>query len=157
MTKTVDDDTPTQNQQVVFTITVANNGTIGATGVEVTDLLPAGLTFVSATPSLGTYVQGTGIWTVGAIAAGADETLTITATATGSGTLTIRGERRSEARNEQSGYSRVERSHGTFHRRFALPDTANAEGITASGQHGVLAISIPKRPEVKARRINVNA
>ena len=73
------------------------------------------------------------------------------------GVLTIRGERKSEARNEQSGYSRVERSHGVFYRRFALPDTANAEGITASGKHGVLEIAIPKRPEVKARRINVNA
>ena len=73
------------------------------------------------------------------------------------GMLTIRGERKSEARNEGSGYSRVERSHGVFYRRFALPDTANAEGITASGRHGVLEIAIPKRPEVKARRINVNA
>ena len=73
------------------------------------------------------------------------------------GMLTIRGERNSEARNEGSGYSRVERSHGVFYRRFALPDTANAEGITASGKHGVLEIAIPKRPEVKARRINVNA
>ena len=73
------------------------------------------------------------------------------------GMLTIRGERKSESRNEQSGYTRVERSHGVFYRRFALPDTANPEGITASGKHGVLEITIPKRPEVKARRINVNA
>ena len=73
------------------------------------------------------------------------------------GVLSIRGERRSESRAENSGYTRVERSHGVFYRRFALPDTADPEGITASGKHGVLEIAIPKRPEVKARRINVNA
>lgn len=73
------------------------------------------------------------------------------------GVLSIRGERRSEARSENSGYTRVERSHGVFYRRFALPDTANPEGISAKGRHGVLEIAIPKRPEVKARRISVNA
>ena len=72
------------------------------------------------------------------------------------GVLTIRGERRHESSSEKSGYTRVERSHGVFHRRFALPDTADAEGITATGRHGVLEIAIPKRPEVKARRISVN-
>ena len=73
------------------------------------------------------------------------------------GVLSIRGERKSELRSENSGYTRVERSHGVFYRRFALPDTANPEGISAKGRHGVLEIAIPKRPEVKARRINVNA
>ncbi|HVF35154.1 MAG TPA: Hsp20/alpha crystallin family protein [Candidatus Saccharimonadia bacterium] len=73
------------------------------------------------------------------------------------GVLSIRGERKSGMRPENAGYTRVERAHGTFYRRFALPDTANPEGITAKGSHGVLEIAIPKRPEVKARRINVNA
>ena len=88
LTKSANDNTLNLNQQVVFTITVTNTGTIGATGVVVEDLLPAGLTFVSSTPSQGSYVSGTGVWTVGAIGIGGNATLAITATATGNGAVT---------------------------------------------------------------------
>ncbi|HEU0152960.1 MAG TPA: Hsp20/alpha crystallin family protein [Arenimonas sp.] len=71
------------------------------------------------------------------------------------GILSIKGERQTESVTEGDRYSRVERAHGVFYRRFALPDSANPEGITASGKHGVLAISIPKRPETTPRRIQV--
>ena len=79
--KTVDNATPNQGTNVVFTITATNNGPSNATGVHVTDLLPVGLTFVSA--SSGTYTPGTGIWIVGNVASGGSSTLTITATVTG--------------------------------------------------------------------------
>ncbi|MEL1266198.1 Hsp20/alpha crystallin family protein [Pseudoxanthomonas putridarboris] len=71
------------------------------------------------------------------------------------GILTLRGERVSEKKDEGSRHSRVERVHGTFYRRFALPDSANPDGITASGKHGVLRIDIPKKPETTPRRIQV--
>ena len=71
------------------------------------------------------------------------------------GILTIKGERRLEERGEGQRFSRMERAHGVFHRRFALPDSANADGIAASGRNGVLEISIPKRPEQTPRRIQV--
>src|SRR5688572_2818770 len=71
------------------------------------------------------------------------------------GILSIKGERTTESASEGKGYSRVERAHGTFYRRFSLPDSANPEGITATGKHGVLEISIPKRPETTPRRIQV--
>lgn len=71
------------------------------------------------------------------------------------GVLTIKGERRSEERMETESFSRIERRHGSFHRRFALPDSADPDGITASGQNGVLQIVIPKRPETTPRRIQV--
>jgi HSP20 family protein len=71
------------------------------------------------------------------------------------GILTLRGERRIESRDEGQRYSRVERAHGVFYRRFALPDSANADGISATGRHGVLEITIPKRPETTPRRIQV--
>lgn len=71
------------------------------------------------------------------------------------GILSIRGERRSEATRQTDRYSRIERRYGMFHRRFALPDSADAEGITANGRNGVLEISIPKRPETTPRRIQV--
>lgn len=50
--------------------------------MEITDLLPAGTSFVSANPSQGTYDEGTGIWTVGTLASGATATLDIDATMT---------------------------------------------------------------------------
>jgi HSP20 family protein len=72
------------------------------------------------------------------------------------GILSIRGERKSEAKEQDGKLTRVERSHGVFYRRFALPDSADAEGVTANGKHGVLEISIPKRPETTPRRISIN-
>ena len=71
------------------------------------------------------------------------------------GMLAIKGERTMETRSEGTSLSRLERRHGVFHRRFALPDSANPEGITASGCNGVLEIVIPKRPETTPRRIPV--
>ncbi len=73
------------------------------------------------------------------------------------GVLTIRGERKLEAREDggEQGFRRVERLHGAFHRRFSLPDSADAEGITARGAHGVLEIVIPKKKTVQPRRIEV--
>ena len=71
------------------------------------------------------------------------------------GILSIRGERHSEDRTEGERYSRVERAHGVFYRRFALPESADPEGVSATGRHGVLEITIPKRPETTPRRISV--
>jgi len=73
------------------------------------------------------------------------------------GMLTVKGERRGEATLESESFSRIERHHGSFHRRFALPDSADPEGISASGHNGVLQITIPKRPETTPRRIQVGS
>lgn len=67
------------------------------------------------------------------------------------GILAIKGERApTEGR-----FSRQERSYGSFHRRFSLPDSADAEGITASGKFGVLEVSIPKKAQTTPRRIHI--
>lgn len=71
------------------------------------------------------------------------------------GVLSIRGERKSEHAADDGRYTRVERAHGVFHRRFALPDSANPDGIRATGRHGVLEIEIPKRPETTPRKIEI--
>lgn len=71
------------------------------------------------------------------------------------GMLTIKGERKEEIEQNTEQFTRIERRYGAFHRRFALPDSADPDGITANGRNGVLQIIIPKRPETTPRRIRV--
>lgn len=73
------------------------------------------------------------------------------------GVLTVSGERQTENVSDDSGFHRVERASGRFFRRFNLPDTADAKNITAKSSNGILKVSIPKLPEVQARRITVEA
>jgi len=72
------------------------------------------------------------------------------------GVLTISGERHSENVEERKGYKRVERVRGSFLRRFTLPDTAEADKITANSKNGVLEVVIPKHDKVLPRKIKVN-
>jgi len=81
ITKTVNNAAPIIGDNVTFTITLTNNGVDNATGVQVTDLLPSGLGFVSATPATA-YNQPTGVWNIGSISVGSSETLRIVATVT---------------------------------------------------------------------------
>jgi HSP20 family protein len=71
--------------------------------------------------------------------------------------LTIRGQRKVEAREERDGYRRVERASGQFFRRFSLPDTAAPEGVEAKYSNGVLTVRIPKQAQVQPHRIQVDA
>ena len=71
------------------------------------------------------------------------------------GVLSIRGQRQHESEEEREGYRRVERVRGSFYRRFSLPDTADAERVSASSRNGVLEIIIPKQEKVQPRRISV--
>jgi uncharacterized repeat protein (TIGR01451 family) len=86
--KTVSNPTPAVGANVTFTITATNLGPNNGTGVQVRDVLPAGLAFVSATPSQGTYAAGTGIWDIGNLAVGASVTLRVVATVTGKSRVT---------------------------------------------------------------------
>lgn len=73
------------------------------------------------------------------------------------GVLSLSGERKPESNGDIDGFKRVERASGKFFRRFSLPDTANAEKISARSANGILEISIPKAPQIQARRITVEA
>ena len=75
--------------------------------------------------------------------------------------LTLSGERRDEQSVEKNGLGEIqqqrrERLLGRFHRRFILPDTVDAEKVTATGRDGVLAISIAKQAKAQPRRISVS-
>ncbi|GMQ88916.1 MAG: Hsp20/alpha crystallin family protein [Gammaproteobacteria bacterium] len=71
------------------------------------------------------------------------------------GVLSIKGERHSETTDEREGYKRVERVRGSFFRRFSMPDTADAEAVTAKSKDGVLEIVIPKQEKLQPKRIQV--
>jgi uncharacterized repeat protein (TIGR01451 family) len=88
LTKVVDNPNPSLGDTIIYTVTVTNDGPNTATNVEVTDQIPAGLTFVSATPSQGSYNPVTGIWTVGTLNNGASATLIIQAIVSSLGTIT---------------------------------------------------------------------
>src|SRR5262249_3205860 len=77
--KSVSDPTPNVGDTVTFTITLTNLGPDTATNVQLSDLLPAGLTLVSATESQGVYDSTAGLWTVGEVDGNATATLTLTA------------------------------------------------------------------------------
>ncbi|MFC1575693.1 Ig-like domain-containing protein, partial [Gemmatimonadota bacterium] len=78
--KTVDNSSPGEGDQVVYTLVVANAGVVEATNVEVTDLLPAGVTYVSHTATSGTYDLETGLWTIPSQPPAQVDTLLITVT-----------------------------------------------------------------------------
>lgn len=69
--------------------------------------------------------------------------------------ITLRGERKFEKKDDGDNYHRVERAYGTFTRSFTLPQTVSAEGAVAEYKNGVLRVTLPKREEVKARRIEI--
>ena len=72
------------------------------------------------------------------------------------GVLSIAGLRKAASDTETGAYARLERSYGSFYRRFTLPDVADAENVEASGNNGVLEITIPKRAQAQPKRISVN-
>ena len=73
------------------------------------------------------------------------------------GVLSVQGERVEEKKEESDNYYRVERVSGKFYRRFALPETADAEKIQANMTKGVLEITIPKKEISKPKSIEIKS
>lgn len=73
------------------------------------------------------------------------------------GVLTVSGVRNAAERGEDTAVQRVERLSGKFSRRFTLPETVDADSITAKHRNGILEVIIPKQPEMKARKVTVEA
>lgn len=70
------------------------------------------------------------------------------------GRLMIRGRR--EARVPCEHYHQLERGHGEFARTFSLPPHVDAGAISAELSAGILTITVPKRSEPVARRVDVS-
>ncbi len=120
---------PVVGQNVVFTLTLSNGGPDTAPNVQVTDLLPAGLTYVSSTATQGTYNDLTGLWNIGVVNNAGSATLTITArvstqgSKTNTATITASGVSDGNAGNDSSGV--------TF--TPALPQLVISQLYTAGG------------------------
>ena len=83
LTKAVSATSPATGSNITYTLTVANaaGSTSSASGIVVRDLLPSGVSFVSASGT-GTYNSSTGDWSVGTLAPGQNASMTITVTVT---------------------------------------------------------------------------
>ena len=79
VTKIVDDAAPAEGATATYTVTTTNTGPGIATVVQLSDVLPAGVTFASAVASQGTYNSTTGAWFVGTLSAGSNATLNLQA------------------------------------------------------------------------------
>lgn len=72
------------------------------------------------------------------------------------GTLTLSGERKYEKPADGVEYQRSERFSGRFSRSFALTETVNQEGISATYRDGILEVHVPKADAAKPRQITIN-
>ena len=70
--------------------------------------------------------------------------------------LTVAGKREEEVVKDGERLHLSERSHGTFSRTFTLPEDVEGEKVIAELRNGVLTLMVPKRPEVRPRKINVS-
>jgi HSP20 family protein len=73
---------------------------------------------------------------------------------TGDNQLSIKGERKAPTM-DQGTWHRQERGFGAFSRLIDLPYPVAGDKVSAEFRDGVLSITLPKREEVKPRRIEV--
>lgn len=71
------------------------------------------------------------------------------------GTLSITGERQSENEEKGKKFHRIERSYGSFERRFRLPEDADSAKVSSEFKDGVLKVHLPKSPNASPKAIEV--
>ncbi len=69
--------------------------------------------------------------------------------------LSIRAGSAAEDESEEGSYLVRERRTGSYRRALRLPGSVDAEKVVSGYEHGVLTITLPKREEAQARRIEV--
>jgi HSP20 family protein len=70
-------------------------------------------------------------------------------------TLTVKGERKFEVEEKEENFHRIERRYGSFVRSFTLPQTVDADSVTATYDAGVLSISLGKKAEAKPKQVKI--
>jgi HSP20 family protein len=71
-------------------------------------------------------------------------------------TLVLKGDKKFESDVKEESYRRIERTYGTFHRSFTLPNTVDASKVSADFKNGVLTVKLPFREEARPRTIKVD-
>lgn len=69
--------------------------------------------------------------------------------------LTVHGQKQQVAEERTERVHRYERTYGEFERTFSLPASVDASNISASYEHGILTITLPKVEQAKPREIQV--
>jgi uncharacterized repeat protein (TIGR01451 family) len=131
---------------VTFWVKAENLGPSPATGVEVTDVLPPGLTFVSAVATQGSYEPGTGVWSVGDLAVGAMAILDITAVVTQAGPLVNTAQRSASRPPDPNPANDL--SPATFDVAGAPPGLSVALNQPAFGPGQTLVLTATLRPGI---------
>jgi len=72
-------------------------------------------------------------------------------------TLIIQGERKLEKEEKRQNYHRIERCYGTFRRSFVLSASVDQDQVSASCNHGVLKVVLPKKVAGEPRQIDIDA
>lgn len=75
---------------------------------------------------------------------------------TGENQLSIKGQR-TQPELKNGTWHRQERGHGSFSRIVDLPDAVDSDKVSAEYKLGVLTITLPKKEELKPRRIEVKS
>jgi HSP20 family protein len=70
--------------------------------------------------------------------------------------LTINGERKSEIKTEEEGFTRTEFRYGKFHRVIPLPVRVDNNNVTAEYKDGILNLTLPKAEEEKNKVVKVS-
>ena len=70
-------------------------------------------------------------------------------------TLTVKGKRKLEAEEKEENFHRIERRYGSFVRSFTLPQSVDADAVTATYDAGVLSISLGKKAEAKPKQVKI--
>jgi HSP20 family protein len=71
-------------------------------------------------------------------------------------TVTIKGEAREVAEEEEKDWLRRERRYGVFARSFTLPTDIDAEKATAEFENGLLKLRLPKSEAARPKTIKVS-
>jgi len=71
------------------------------------------------------------------------------------GTLSVKGEKKRETEERGETYHRIERTYGSFHRSFRIPDAVQTDKVDATYKDGILKLVIPKAEASKVRKIEV--
>lgn len=154
--KTTNNATPIIGANLTFTITVSNLSAVNATGVKVTDLLPTGYTFVSATPSAGTYDSATGLWAIGNLTNGTNATLNMVVTVNAAGnysnTATVEGNEPDPVLTNNT--STVSPVPGVVQANLAILKTVN-NGTPLVGDQVIFTIEASNQGPNDASGVNV--